>query len=102
IITSGLGGMVKFRRTDTGSGLEDTGAAVFGRLTYSGGNYIVTYKKYSGGIETGATLTGTGSVSVEMLFQEVMQFAEIPANANTLYGTVTEISTSGSGGVSTI
>ncbi|HVI39881.1 MAG TPA: hypothetical protein VM577_04405 [Anaerovoracaceae bacterium] len=95
IITTGSGGFVRLRKVDTALSLDDVGAQIFGRLTFSAGNYTITYKKINGGVEVSATLPGVGSYSVEMLLPEVMNFSEIPANADILYGSSQELLPSG-------
>lgn len=96
IVTTGIGGFVRLRKVTNALTLDDTGAQIFGRLTFSAGNYTVTYKRISGGVEVSATLPASGSYSVQMLFPEVMNFGEIPANADIIYGSSQELDTSGS------
>lgn len=82
IITTSTGGYVSLRNSADGSALLDVNSAVFGRLTVSGGTYTVTYKKLSSGTEVSATLAA-GAVSIQMLFPEVMNSGEAPADVET-------------------
>ena len=94
IVTSGIGGFVRLKKVSDSLTLDESGTQIFGRLTFSAGNYTVTYKRMSGGAEISATLPGAGSYSVQMIFPEVMNFGEIPASADIIYGSSQELLTS--------
>lgn len=96
IITAGTNNFVKLRKVSDALTLDDGGAQIFGRLTYSAGNYIVTYKKISGGAEVSATLPGAGSYSVNMTYPEVMRFGEVPTKADIIFAQNAELVTTGS------
>lgn len=78
IITTGIGGFCRLSNSDNGLTI-DYGGQIFGRLTFSGGNYTVTYKTLVGGVETTTALPAT--ISIKLLFPEVMYFGEIPTSA---------------------
>jgi hypothetical protein len=80
IVTTIADNYVKVKLQSDGSSLSDSGS-VFGRLTYSAGTYTVTYYKLSSGSEVSATLPGSGSYDLTIVFPEVMQFSEVPASA---------------------
>lgn len=96
IITTGSGGFVRIRQALTGVNVDDSGFQVFGRLTFSAGNYTVSYKKLSGASEITATLPGAGTYSVDVLFPEVMEFGEVPANVDIILGTGGDLNSTGS------
>lgn len=95
IVTTGSGGFVKLRLVSSALSLDDSGSQIFGRLTFVGGNYLLTYKKIVSGSEVSATLPGSSTYSVQMMFQEVMVFGEIPAGSDTIFGTNLELLPSG-------
>lgn len=80
IVTADPDNYVKIKLQSDGSSLSDSGN-IFGRLTYSAGTYTVTYYKLSSGLEVSATLPGSGSYDLTIVFPEVMQFSEVPASA---------------------
>lgn len=82
IIVSSPNNYVTIKSVNTGFSLSDASDYIFGRLTYSAPNYKVTYYKLSAGTEVSATLPGMGSYDVTILFPEVMNFEEIPANSS--------------------
>lgn len=83
IITSGLGGYVNIRYTTNGFGVVDDADSLpmFGRLTYSSGTYTITFKTLVSGSETTTSLPA-GSYSLTIIFPEVMNNSEVPADAN--------------------
>jgi len=82
IVTTGASNLVRLRTESDGYYIFDnTNDLIFGRLTYSAPNYVVSYYKISGGSEISTTLPGSIG-DVEMLYPEVMNFGEIPANAH--------------------
>lgn len=95
IVTSGTGGFVRLKKISDSLTLDESGTQIFGRLTFSSGNYTLTYRRISGGTEVSATLPGSGSYSVQMIFPEVMNFGEVPANADIIYGSSQELVTGG-------
>lgn len=96
IITTGSGGFVRMRAAASGLNIDDSGSQVFGRLSFAAGNYTISYKKLSGSSEIVATLPGSGSYSIEILFPEVMRFGEVPADVDILYGTGSNLNSTGS------
>lgn len=94
IITSGSDNFCKLRKATDGLTIDDSGYQVYARLTYSSGSYRISYKKLVAGVETTATLPST--LSIQMTFPEVMNFGEIPANANIIPVSNTELVTTGS------
>lgn len=82
VVTAGTGNLVKLRNNNNGNPfIDDDGYSVYGRITFSTPNYVVTYYKISDGSETATTLPGSGSVSVEMIFPEVLRASEVPGDA---------------------
>lgn len=82
IVTLGTDNLVKIRDADTGLPFTSSNAVVYGRLTHSESNYTITYYTVSGGSETATNIPGSGSLDVEMIFPEVMNIDEVPANAS--------------------
>lgn len=97
IITVAPSNYVKIKLQSDGSSLSDTGT-IFGRLTYSAGTYTVTYYKLSAGSEVSATLPGSGSYDLIMMFPEVMNFEEVPFDSLITLGE----NSGGSGGGSSV
>jgi hypothetical protein len=82
VITLGSDNIVRIRNANTALPFSASGSIIYGRITYSGSNYIVTYYQILSGIETAVNIPGSGSLSVEMLFPEVMNYSEVPAGAS--------------------
>lgn len=81
IITFYPDNYIKLKNNVTGQAiLDDLGGYVFGRLTYSGGTYTVTYYSIQEGVEGPASLSGLEAYQISMLFPEVVNFDEIPVN----------------------
>jgi hypothetical protein len=81
VVTAGTFNNVCIRNSVTALPFSVSGAIVYGRITFSSGNYTITYYSRVNGIETATNIPGSGSLSVEMLFPEVMNYSEVPANA---------------------
>jgi hypothetical protein len=100
IVTVAPNNLVRIRDSDDGYAVFNIdNAPIFGRITFGTGIYTITYLKIDNGIETQTNLpSGTGDF--DLLFPEVMNFGEVPANSNIIdYGGFT-FSTSGGGGIS--
>lgn len=82
IVSLGSDNLVKIRNADTGLPFTSSNAVVYGRLTHSGSDYTITYYTTSGGSETETNIPGSGSLNVEMIYPEVMNIDEVPANAS--------------------
>lgn len=80
IITIEGQAFVKLRNASTGDEILDAnGDVIYGSLQFLFTNYVVTYYKKSGGIQAATTLVN--NTDIEMLFAEVMEFGEVPANS---------------------
>lgn len=98
IVTTGIYNLVNLKYQNSGLLLEDTGVQIFGRLTYSAGNYIVTYYKLVAGVETSATLPGSSTYSITMIYPEVINFSEMSVAGPLIYGTNSDRSVGSSSG----
>ena len=95
IVTTDAGGFVRIRLASNALSLDFTVLQIFGRLGFSGGNYVLSYKVISGGVETTATIP-SGTYSIQLMYSEVMNFGEIPVTADVIYGYNQELLPSGS------
>lgn len=95
IITTDVGGFVRIRLASNALTLDYNGLQIFGRLGYSSGNYVLSYKIIFGGVETTATIPA-GTYNVQLMYSEVMNFGEIPVNSDVIYGYNQELLPSGS------
>ncbi len=100
IVTAGTANFVRMRLTADASALTDGDAVITGRLTYSGGNYTISYKTTSGGAEIAATLPGSGTYSVDILYPEVAYFYEISGKEELYLGIYESFSAGGGSGSS--
>lgn len=82
-VADGYYNLVKIRNNSDGQAVLDAGGAgqAYGRLTYDGVDYTITYYATASGTETAATLPGSGSYDADILFPEVMYFGEVPVSS---------------------
>lgn len=102
IVTTTPFNLVSLRDADSGLSLIDSnGAVIFGRITFNGSNYVVSYLALSdngvGGTDgTEVSTTLPNDVDVKMLFPEVMKLSEVPVSASLV--ALNDKSFGGSGG----
>lgn len=85
IVTTGVYNLCKLRYSDTGlTVVDESDDQIFGRLTFNGSNYVVTYYKLSGGTYVATSLPGTESSlpNIGLLFSEILNHDEVPGSAS--------------------